>query len=51
MVLTQKAHLGRRSAAAFIHEMDKHRSKWGLTILLLCLAFWLIVFRLFRAFL
>ena len=51
MIVTQKSHAGRRAAAAFIHELDRNRSKWGLTILLLCLTFWLVVFRLFGAFL
>lgn len=50
MIATHKAKLGRRAAAALIHEMDKDRSKWGLGVLLLCLTFWLILFRLLGVF-
>jgi hypothetical protein len=51
VIATQKGRPARRTAAAFIHDMDKDRSKWGLTVVLLCIAFWMLVYQGLRAFL
>jgi hypothetical protein len=50
MTVSEPHMRDRRSVAAVIHDLDNDRSKWGLTVLLVCANFWLVLFSVFQHF-